>query len=212
VTLPRPPVLLITDRAQATLSLENVVADALAVGCRWVLVREKDLEPRARLKLVRRVVDLARPYGASVLVSADVPAVKRAGADGVHLPAGSDMAAARAALGVDAVIGVSTHNASEAEAAVRDGADYITVSPIFESESKPGYGPALGLGALRTYAARLPLPVIALGGVTERNAKSCLATGAAGVAVMGEVMRAACPGAAMYAVLSSLAGASSSPG
>jgi len=71
------------------------------------------------------------------------------------------------------------------------GADYVTVSPVFLTVSKPGYGPALGTDGLARIVARVAGPVIALGGVTAANAASCRAAGAQGVAVMGEVMRAA---------------------
>ena len=72
-------------------------------------------------------------------------------------------------------------------------ADYVTLSPIFLSDSKPGYGPALGLEALRAVSAVAAGPVIALAGIDATNAAQCLAAGASGVAVMGEVMRSADP-------------------
>jgi thiamine-phosphate pyrophosphorylase len=81
------------------------------------------------------------------------------------------------------------------------GADYVTVSPVFLTASKPGYGPALGLDGLAHIVERVAGPVIALGGVTAANAASCRAAGAHGIAVMGEVMRAADPRAAVDAIL-----------
>ena len=204
MTLPRPPLLLITDRAQANAPIETVVAQALAGGCRWILLRDKDMAPAARLALLRRLLDLGRPRGAVVMVGADVSAARLAGAAGVHLPAGGDPAPARAALGPRALVGVSAHNASEAQAAEKAGADYVTLSPIFASPSKPGYGPALGIEGLRAVASRLAIPAIALGGIGAQNAASCLAAGAAGVAVMGEIMRAPEPRIATRAVLAGL--------
>ncbi len=84
------------------------------------------------------------------------------------------------------------------------GADYVTLSPIFLTGSKPGYGPALGPAALARIARRVGLPVLALGGVGPENARACLSAGAAGVAVMGGVMRAADPGAAVRELLAAL--------
>ncbi len=89
-------------------------------------------------------------------------------------------------------------------AAAAAGADYVTLSPVFESASKPGYGPCLGPESLRAAAARVPVPVVALGGVTAANAGSCLGAGAAAVAVMGPVMRAADPGAAVAELLAAI--------
>ena len=79
-------------------------------------------------------------------------------------------------------------------AAAKGGADAITLSPIFASASKPGYGPALGLERLGEVAAVSPIPVIALGGIEdEAGVRACLVAGAAAVAVMGAAMRAADP-------------------
>ena len=63
----------------------------------------------------------------------------------MHLPSDGDPIAARALL-PQALIGASAHSAEEAAALLRAGADYVTVSPVFATESKPGYGPALGAG------------------------------------------------------------------
>ena len=201
MSLPRPPLLLITDRSQAPAPLEAVVAAALDAGCRWVLLREKDLTAAARRALLRRLIELGRPHGAAVAVSADLEAAAEPGAAGVHLPAGGDLIKARSVLGAEILIGVSAHDLAEARAAAAAGADYVTLSPVFESASKPGYGPALGLEGLRQVAARVPVPVVALGGIGPANAAACLAAGAAGLAVMGEVMRAEDPGAAMRQIL-----------
>ena len=76
--------------------------------------------------------------------------------------------------------------------AARYGADYATLSPIFATPSKPGYGPALGPAALRA-ARACGLPVIALGGVTAETARPCHEAGAAGIAVMGGLMRSRDP-------------------
>lgn len=196
--LPRPPVLLITDRRQTDRPLEDVAAAAFAAGCRWLSLREKDLDPAERLALAGRLAALGRAHGATVTVHGDMAAARAA--DGVHLARDSDVGAARNTLGADALIGYSAHDLDEAAAAARAGADYVTLSPVFASASKPGYGPLLGLDGLARAAGRLDLPVIALGGVTAANAAACLAAGAAGVAVMGAVMAAPDPGRAMAAL------------
>ncbi len=83
---------------------------------------------------------------------------------------------------------------------------------MFESASKPGYGPALGPAGLGAMAARLTIPVIALGGIAAGNAGACLQAGAAGVAVMGAVMAGADPGAAARELLASLDEENAVPG
>src|SRR6185369_17264850 len=121
---------------------------------------------------------------------------ERAGAGGVHLAARDPFPSPRPEL-----VGRSCHDAAELAAAWDEGCDYVTLSPIFLTASKPGYGPALGTGALASMIRALvasssarrrdrPAPAVyALGGVLPADVPACLAAGARGVAVMGPVMR-----------------------
>jgi thiamine-phosphate pyrophosphorylase len=200
--LPSPPLLVITDRAQTQgRALEDVVAAAMAGGARWVSLREKDLPRAAQAALLARIRARA-PAGLALMSHGDTELAAELGLAGVHLPAGADPHAARRRLGREARIGLSTH--SPAEAAAAHGADYVTLSPIFASASKPGYGPALGLAALEQACRRAPCPVVALGGVTAAAIGAVMAAGVGGVAVMGEVMRAADPAAAVRSCLAAL--------
>jgi len=177
MTLPEPPLLVITDRHM----------------------------PRpALIALVKELLDLARSYNAWVGVSADVQAMMAAQAHGLHLPQGMDVRAVRRQVDATRWIGVSAHSVVEVEAAATSGADYVTFSPVFPTPSKPGYGPALGLEALRQATQASPIPVVALGGITAENAARCIQAGAAGVAVMGEVMRAADPAAVTHRLVQSI--------
>ncbi len=203
MTLPQPPLLVISDRKAACLPLDEVAAATFRAGCRWFSLREKDIGAAAQAALLSRLAHIARMSGACLTVhgmSADPPA-----ADGVHLPRDADVAAVRRRLGRAALIGFSAHNGEEAAVAAAGGADYVTLSPIFASSSKPGYGPPLGLDGLAQVAAAVSLPVVALGGVTAARVSDCLAAGAAGVAVMGTVMAAADPGRSMRELLAALA-------
>jgi len=204
VNLPEPPVLVITDRRQARVPLPDLARAVFAGGGRWLLLRDKDLARAARVALARELVEVAAPFGATVLVSADVEAAAETGAAGVHLPRGGDPGTARDALGPGALIGVSAHDLGEVERAAAAGADYATLSPIFTSPGKPGYGPPLGLGAVRAADAAVAMPVLALGGVTAARARDCRAAGAAGIAVMSAVMGAEDPAAALAALLDEL--------
>jgi thiamine-phosphate pyrophosphorylase len=122
---------------------------------------------------------------------------------GVHLPASGDVRAARASLGPAAWVSASAHNLDEVLAAAAAGVDAVTLSPVFASASKPGYGPALGLEALVESARRNLVPIIALGGITDHSRlRVCLEAGASGVAVMGVIMRAAAPAATMVELIS----------
>ena len=101
----------------------------------------------------------------------------------VHLSAGEPFPDPR-----PSIVGRSCHNADEVDRAVAEGCDYAFVSPIYPTESKPGYGPALGPAGL-TALSRPGLPVYALGGVTPVHVGECVRAGAYGVAVMGPVLR-----------------------
>lgn len=141
-----------------------------------------------------RLYELTQVAGAMLTIGGDIGLAAEVGAQAVHLSPTDDVPAARALLGADVLVGISAHNEADIQAALAAGADYVTLSPIFPTASKPGYGPALGPGMLRR-ASALGLPILALGGITTDRASACQAAGAAGVAVMGEAMRADDPAA-----------------
>ncbi len=180
--------LVITDRHQARHSLETIATALGRGGGRWLLLRDKDLPAKERRDLAARLADIAAAEGFALSVSADIDLAAATAVAGVHLQAAAQVAAARERLG-GALIGVSAHSLADVAAAAAAGADYVTLSPIFVTGSKPGYGPALGTEALHA-AAVYGIPVLALAGVGASTAGACLGAGASGVAVMGEVMRA----------------------
>jgi thiamine-phosphate pyrophosphorylase len=198
--LPEPPLLVISDRRQARRPLLLVAEAAFAGGCRWFSLREKDLPADERRNLLAMLVELGHRFGAVVTAHEDLDAVRAVGADGVHLPGAGDPRTARAWLPAG-LIGASAHSPAEAAALLHAGADYVTISPVFLTISKPGYGPAIGLGGLARTVAAAGGPVVALGGVAAANAALCRAAGARGIAVMGEVMRAADPCAAVASLI-----------
>lgn len=210
--LPQPPVLVITDRRQATKPLLSVAVSLFEGGCRWISLREPDLPSTERINLLYRLVNYADRWKARVFVHADYDAAMTTGAAGVHLPRAGSIKTARDFLGSAATVGISAHNRNEAEHAAALGADYVTLSPIFETQSKPGYGPALGLRGLSAVARTVPIPVLALGGIDAGNAAHCLAAGAAGVAIMGAAMRADDPESMIRAVIEGVAKPLVTPG
>jgi thiamine-phosphate pyrophosphorylase len=147
-----------------------------------VQIRERDLSALDLYCLTKAVIERLRATGTQVMVNdrADIAACTGAG---VHLTIRSlRPEVVRAALGPDILIGVSTHNQEEAEAAERGGADFIVFGPVFETASKAEYGEPVGPAALRRVAKSLSIPVIALGGVKPTNFRDALDAGAAGVA------------------------------
>ncbi|CAM3037944.1 MULTISPECIES: thiamine phosphate synthase [Methylobacterium] len=200
--------LAVTDRHGHARPLADTVQAALDGGVRWVWFRDRDLDPEARRSLGAGIAARLRAAGGFLTVGGDIALARALGADGVHLGGGTGpdwVSAARAALGPDALIGISAHAPVEVEAAARAGADYVTLSPVFPTASKPGYGPALGPEGIAA-ARRAGLPIVALGGVTPERIPLCRDAGAAGVAVMGALMHAAEPAAAARRILAAWEG------
>lgn len=202
--LPSPPLLLVTDRQQARLPLEEVVERACAGGCRWVSLREKDLPAGAQVALARSLGPIAQRYGARLTLHGDAALARAAGLDGVHLPAHGDAAAARTTLGPDALVGISIHGAAEARALDPATVDYAIAGPAYPTASKPGYGPALGPNGLAAICRAARVPIVAIGGIEADNAATVMQAGTAGIAVMGSVMRAADPRKPIEALLAAL--------
>lgn len=193
--------ILFTDRRQAARPLVDVVAAAVDGGARLVVLREKDLPGAERAALARRLHALLAPVDGRLLCAG-----RQSGPDGLHLaaddplPPGAGRGAGAHGAGL---IGRSCHDAAELARAADEGVDYVTLSPVFETVSKPGYGPALGPQVFARSAA--PLPVYALGGVdTPERAYACTVAGAAGVAVMGAVMRADDPASVVAELLAAV--------
>jgi len=148
-----------------------------AAGVGAVQIREKDLGDRAVYELARQArAVLSSP--AVVLVNGRVDLALAAGADGAHLPADGVPVAALRRRFPDVLLGVSTHRVEEVERAMQDGADYVTFGPVWPTPSKEG---SVGIGELAR-AARVGIPVYALGGVMLSRFGEAAAAGAAGVA------------------------------
>jgi thiamine-phosphate pyrophosphorylase len=189
--------MVVTDRRQARAPLPEVVAAAVAGGARWVLLREKDLPYAERVALADELGRVLASAGGRLIVAGPDPL----GGDAVHLAAADpyppDTGGQR---GQGLLVGRSCHDAPELDRLSIE--DYATVSPVYASASKPGYGPGLGLDGLRALCRRTSRPVLALGGVaTVAQVEECAAAGAAGVAVMGAVNRATDPGSVVEALV-----------
>jgi thiamine-phosphate pyrophosphorylase len=179
-------------------AVADVVALAeaiLAGGARLLQLRAKHAPTRAFVALARAVKARADRAGARLIINdrADVAAL--VGADGVHL--GQDdlpPAAARAMLGPGRIIGHSTHDLAQVDAAVRAGGiDYLAFGPIYRTRSKRRPDPAQGIAALAAARARCPLPLVAIGGIGAGEMAAVLAAGADAVAVIRAIAGAADP-------------------
>jgi thiamine-phosphate pyrophosphorylase len=134
--------------------------------------------------LLALALEARAAFRGSLLVNSRADLALACGAAGVHLPAdGLPAAALRRIFGRRLLLGCSTHHLQEVERAQREGADYVTFGPIYETPSKARFGPPVGLPALRR-ATAIGLPVYALGGVTLERFGELAEAGAAGVAAI----------------------------
>ena len=201
-----PALYAIVDPLEGERTPAALAALLLAGGARLLQLRLKAAHSRNLLAAAERIRPLAHAAGALFLVN-DRPDVARAvEADGVHL--GQDdlpVAAARRVLGPGSMVGVSTHDVEQARAAVADGADYVAVGPIYATSTKAtGLAPR-GLELVRAVRAAVPCPVVAIGGITPETAAAVRAAGADAVAMIGALVGAPDPAAAVRDVLARLA-------
>ncbi len=158
----------------------TVVASAASSAVSMIQIRAKSLSARALYHLTLEALKVAGQSKLLVNTRADIALA--AGAHGVHLPANSlSPSSIRRIAPPGFLIGVSCHSLAELTAAAQESADFAVFGPIFLTPSKPT-APPLGLEALREACARVPLPIYALGGITESNAPLCIEAGAAGIA------------------------------
>jgi thiamine-phosphate pyrophosphorylase len=166
---------------------------AIEAGVDWIQIREKDLSGGALLALARKAVEIRAHAGSAtrIIVNDRVEVALAAGVDGVHL--GAD------ALPVSAVvdwrrqgdfpsgfsIGTSCHSVKDAQAAQAAGADYVFCGPVFYTPSKKMFGAPQGVGCLADVCRAVNIPVLAVGGIKEKDAPECLRSGASGIAAIG---------------------------
>ena len=202
--LPEPPLLVITDRRQARGPLPDIMRAACEAGCRWFSIREKDLSPDEQIALARELVPIVRSFGARVMLHGEPRIAEVAGLDGFHLSAGSNAADARAALGPERLVGISGHSAAEAAKLDPTLVDYAIAGPAYETESKPGYGPALGAERIAEIVAAAAVPVLAIGGIRSDKIGDLARANVAGIAVMGSIMRADAPADEVKVIIATL--------
>lgn len=183
-------------------SLVEVVRAALQGGAPAIQLRDKRADGRALLELATRLSAETRSAGALLFVNDRLDVALAAGADGAHL--GDDdlpLPAARRIVPPGFLLGRSVDDADQARAAAADGADYVGVGPVLSTPSKPEAGDAIGVEGVARVCGAVDLPVVAIGGVDGATAAAIAEAGAAGVAVIRAVMRAADPGHAARELL-----------
>ncbi len=169
----------------------EVARGALEGGADAIQIRDKSSTAYNLGLMTAEIQPLARKFGAACFVNDRVDVALVAGADGAHV--GQDDLPAREArrlLPRPRLVGVSAGTKEEARRALRDGADYIGVGPVFATATKADAGEPLGLERLAEIAAAVPIPVVAIGGITVDNVAAVFQAGASGAAVVSAVVAA----------------------
>jgi len=150
-------------------------------------VRAKGLADAALLAFAESVIAAVRPLGAVVVVNDRTDIAMASGADGVHLGRADLPVSVARRLAPDLLIGATCRDRDQARQAAAEGADYAGFGPVFATSSKSGLPEPLGIDAVRAAAGILPL--VAIGGIDAVTARTVLAAGAEGVAVIGAIWR-----------------------
>jgi thiamine-phosphate pyrophosphorylase len=172
--------------------LETVEA-VLAGGADAVQLREKELPAREFLRLGREVVARCRQAGAFSIINDRADVARAVGADGVHVGQDDlDVRSCRQVLGAGAIVGVTAHSVAMARQALEDGADYLGVGPMFPSATKRRDF-VLGPAGLQDIRDAVPLPTVAIAGITLDNVGQVLSAAPTAIAVCSDIIAHADP-------------------
>jgi thiamine-phosphate pyrophosphorylase len=172
-------------------SLIETVSRAIRGGAGIIQYREKSRSTRQMIHDAKSLCDLCHGMGAAFLINDRLDVALAVNADGVHVGQ-EDMPVdlARTLLGPGKLLGVSVRNLDQLRDATRMGADYLSVSPVFATATKPDHEEPVGLQGLKLLAREAHLPVVAIGGINRRNAAAVVGAGAQGLCVISEVLGA----------------------
>jgi thiamine-phosphate pyrophosphorylase len=179
----------ITDSKLSRAGIESDVRQAVACGVKVVQYRNKNAETQQMYEEALRLREICRDSDTIFLINDRVDIALATQADGVHLGQ-SDMPclAARRLLGQEKIIGVTVHSLVEALLAESIGADYLGVSPIFQTATKLDAGKPAGIRLIEEIRAQVDIPLIAIGGINHSNAGDVVRAGADGLCAISCVV------------------------
>ena len=183
-------ILCVTNRSLCREDFLTRLERIAAAGPAGVILREKDLSPKAYRALAERVLAACRAHGVPCILHSFPAVAREFGAEGLHLPLPLLRALSQEERHSFRVLGASCHSAAEAREAEALGCTYITAGHVFATDCKKGLAPR-GLPFLREVCRAVTIPVWAIGGIAPENLSPVLATGARGGCVMSGLM--ACP-------------------
>ncbi len=181
--------ILITNRKVCRAKLTDTIKQAIEGGVGTVQLREKDLSTGDLYGLAKEIREITKKKGVNLIINDRVDIAIAVEADGVHLGWQSlEIGIVRRMIGPDKLIGYSAHSLKEAKRAENSGADYVTISPIFDTVNKDYSLTPLGVGEIGKIKEQINIPVIALGGINENNVNEVLKNGADGIAAISAIL------------------------
>jgi len=173
---------------QSRFSHEDLTRLGIAGGADTIQLREKGGSTRRMIEVARSMAAVCRKAGVPLIVNDRIDVAIASDADGVHLGQSDfPIPLARRLLGKDKLIGGSAATFEEARMCLADGADYVGFGPVFVTGSKDDAGPVSGPAILKQVVETIPLPIIAIGGITAENIGEVMRAGAYGIAVISAV-------------------------
>ena len=190
-----PRLYVILDAALLTISEKECASQLVDAGVRLLQYRNKGASSRQLLESAKRLSGELIPRGVTFIVNDRSDVAALAGASGVHVGQ-EDLSVedARAVVGRNGVVGISTHDRAQFEQAAGSSADYTAVGPIFSTSSKTNPDPVVGTEFIREVRPLTDKPIVAIGGITLERAREVLRAGADSVAVISDILRAPDPG------------------
>ena len=181
---------LLVSARQCVASLEWTIEQAIRGGVGMVQIREKEIDDRTLLERAKRVRKVTRDYGAILIVN-DRPDIARiVDADGAHV--GQDdlpIQSVRSILGIGKIVGLSSHNPQQLENAIKSGADYLGIGPVFPSKTK-SFSNHAGIEFVHHAVAITTTPTFAIGGIQPGNVNKIAAAGCRKIAVSAAICQA----------------------
>ena len=173
---------------QSRFSHEDLARLGIAGGSDTIQLREKGGSTRRMIEVAKSMAVVCREAGVPLIVNDRIDVAMASDADGVHLGQSDfPIPLARSLLGKDKLIGGSAATIEEARICLADGADYIGFGPVYVTGSKGDAGPVSGPAELKQVVETIPLPILAIGGITAENVHEVMRAGAYGIAVISAV-------------------------
>jgi len=190
------------------LSLVDALKEAAAGGATLFQYRDKTSPGRELYHEAEQLRQAARDVGATFIVNDRCDVALAVEAEGVHLGQGDlPLALAKAIMGSNKLIGISTHTLDQVREASVGGAGYMGFGPIFPTTSKADHEPVVGVEGLRQARKLTSLPMFAIGGMTVTSVEGLIQAGADGIAVMSAIWTAPDIATAVHGFIEKIAGA-----